>query len=114
MKATPYALILAAVGWHSSTFAAQVTCYEDPATEARQCFSPSEVREKDGIRTAPLYTGGPNAVHPTGYAFALNCQTNVMHLKDKDGVSFAGADAGATPGSQSLFKWICAVPLKKK
>ena len=98
--------------------AAPLSCTEDARTNAYFCFASTEIRESGGIRAAPLYTGGPNAVRRSRYTIAANCATGVMHLKDRDGVSFAGVGPGqGTEHSIGLLRDFCAAPLpgsKKK
>lgn len=92
----------------------QVTCAEDQATQAAFCFDPTEITEKNGIRSAPLYRGGPNAVRKTPYYIAANCSTGVLHLKDRDGVSFGGAGpGGGTRQSRALRQYFCEAPVGK-
>lgn len=94
--------------------AQKLSCYEDPRTNANTCYSPSKLRETNGIRHSPLYTGGPNGVRDTGMSIHINCATKVVHLKDRDGVSFAGGKGNETPAVRSLSKWICAESIPKK
>lgn len=99
----------------AASHAVQVTCYTDPKTDAATCYTPSRVTENNGIRTAPLSKGGPNGVRPTGFTIAVNCATQVVHLKDRDGVSFAGGGPGeGTRAMRALRDWICQEPLKPK
>jgi hypothetical protein len=78
-------------------FAAKVDvqCAVDQRTEAHQCIALSELRESQGIRSAPLYSGGPKEINRTPYTVAVNCDTKVLHLKDRQGVSFGGGSFGA-------------------
>jgi hypothetical protein len=102
-------LLMAAI---SSATAAPLICAEDAVTNAYFCFSDKELREEAGIRTAPLYTGGPNGVERTSFQIAANCATRIMHLKDRLGVSFAGAGPGeGTTQSRELVRNICATNL---
>ena len=94
--------------------AVQLACYEDPRTNAHQCVAPSQVYEKDGIRFSFLYTGGPNQITKTSFSVHVNCGTNVFHLKDRDGVSFAGGSGSETKASQSLRNSICSAKISKK
>lgn len=87
--------------------AAALTCYEEPRTNAYQCFDKKQVREKDGIRSATLYTGGPNGVDKTSFTINVNCGTQIVHLKDRQGVSFAGGYGSETEALKSLRTWIC-------
>lgn len=98
-----------------STSAASLSCYEDPRTNAYQCFDAKQVREKDGIRIAALYTGGPNGVDKTNFTLNVNCATQVVHLKDRQGVSFAGGYGSETKALRSLRTWVCeATPTRAK
>lgn len=102
----------------TNAFAIPLDCAEDKATNAYFCFAQSELREVNGIRSAPLYTGGPNGVQRTAFTAAANCGTGALHLKDRQGVSFAGAGLwDSTPQSRALRQNICAAALpttKKK
>jgi hypothetical protein len=69
-------------------------CYENERTQATQCIDVKNIKEADGIRTAALYSGGPREIKKTSYTIAVNCRTNVAHLKDRQGVSFAGGYGG--------------------
>lgn len=91
----------------ASVSAAALTCYENETTNAHQCFDPKQVQEKDGIRVTTLYTGGPNGVTKTNFTMNVNCATLVTHLKDRQGVSFAGSNNGEAGASRSLSSWIC-------
>ena len=101
-----------------STNAASLTCAENPATNGYFCFNEKELRIEAGIRTAPLYTGGPKGVTRSPYFIAANCDTGVMHLKDKQGVSFGGAGPSeGTTQSRQLRTFVCEASLggpKKK
>ena len=88
--------------------AAKLSCYVDERTDRHMCYSPAEVREEKGIRTTPFYMGGPKGANRTPYTLAVNCSTQVMHLKDSKGVSFAGGDSlDGTSASRALTRWIC-------
>lgn len=106
-------LAIAAIVFTSqNVFAGSIACYENPRTNAYQCFDEKQVREKDGIRIASLYTGGPNGVEKTNFTINVNCKTEVVHLKDRYGVSFAGGYGSETPALRTLRQWICdAKPL---
>jgi hypothetical protein len=96
-------------------FAVQLTCSEDARTNALFCFAESELREANGIRTAALYAGGPNALRKTPYTIAANCSTGVMHLKDRDGVSFGGSGPGeGTVQSRDLRRNVCAATVRRR
>ncbi len=96
-----------------ATHAIQLTCAEDKATNAHFCFDEKEVREEKGIRTATLYIGGPKGVDKTSYHIAANCQTGVMHLKDRKGISFAGSGPGeGTSQSRQLRRYVCETVLR--
>jgi hypothetical protein len=101
----------------SLAHAIELTCAEDKTTNGHFCFSEKDLRESNGIRTAPLYTGGPNGVSKTQYHIAANCSTGVMHLKDRQGVSFAGSGPGeGTTQSRQLRRYVCEanLPVSKK
>jgi hypothetical protein len=107
-------LCLACLSANASAFAAGLTCYEDPRTNAHQCFDPKQVQEKGGIRVTSLYTGGPNGVSKTNFTINTNCGTGVTHLKDRLGVSFAGGDGNETKAIRSLRTWMCEAELQGK
>lgn len=90
-----------------TAIASSVSCYENPITNARQCFDPKRVYEKDGIRSTALYTGGPNGIEKTNFTLNVNCATQVVHLKDRQGVSFAGGSGSETKAIISLRNWVC-------
>ena len=93
--------------------AAKLTCYQDPRTDAMQCIDAKRVKEREGIRMTPLYTGGPNNVEATSFSIHVNCGTNVFHLKDRNGVSFAGGSGSETKASRALRDRVCtATPSK--
>lgn len=94
--------------------AVQISCHENKRTNAMMCVAPTEVRERDGIRFAPLYSGGPNNIRKTSFTVHTNCRTGVTHLKDSDGVSFAGGYGNETTAIQMLRTTICEAPLKGK
>lgn len=109
MRLTPIALLFLA----SAAQAGDLMCAEDQATQRRHCYAPSELREQDGIRSARYYSGGPKSVRATPYTIAINCGTLVTHLKDRDGVSFAGGQA-LTPPMRALRDSICAETLIRR
>jgi hypothetical protein len=91
--------------------AGKLSCYDNDVTASRTCYAPSEVKMRDGIRYAPMYYGGPQRVHESGVTLAINCSTGQVHLKDRDGVSFAGGQGG-TPALTALRNWICEERIK--
>lgn len=91
-----------------------LSCHENKATNAHTCFSTTRLREVDGIRQAPLFTGGPNRLRDTGFSIHVNCRSGVVHLKDRDGVSFAGGTGNETEAITSMKQWMCAANLAKK
>jgi len=109
MRMTAAALLFV---FNSSHAAFNPTCAEDARTNEHFCFQQSEMREADGIRTAPLYTGGPKEVERTNFTIAANCSTGVLHLKDRRGVSFAGAGPNeGTQVSRLLARRFCETSL---
>jgi hypothetical protein len=112
--------LIAAALWLTAINAAAVPvqCAEDKRTNAMFCIAPSELREANGIRSAPLFTGGPNGVERSDFTVATNCATGVLHLKDRRGVSFGGSSVGDdTQQSRDLRRLVCDTPLptpKKK
>lgn len=98
----------------NEAMASSLSCYEDPRTNAHTCYNKAKLREKDGIRQSPLYSGGPNGVRDTGMSIHVNCKTGVVHLKDREGVSFAGGYGNETPAVSSLKGWICGEKITRK
>jgi len=78
------------------------------------CLDLHQVRERDGIRYARLYTGGPNGVRGTNFSVHSNCATGVVHLKDRDGVSFAGGTGNETAAIRMLREMLCSASVRKK
>lgn len=100
-------LLLAATGATAEPY-----CYEDSRSNALTCYEESSVTEVNGIRYADMLTGGPKGVRRNGYQFAVNCSTGVMHLKDRQGVSFAGGHRDSTELSRKMVGWICSERMK--
>lgn len=94
------------------SLAAELLCYVDKRTDAAQCIDPKEVHESAGIRHAPLYKGGPKGARKTAHTVHANCQTKILHLKDRDGVSFAGGSFSSTVASQTLGGLLCDSSVK--
>lgn len=111
MKAFFTMAVVAGLASTNLAHAKGLECYANPNTDAHQCIDPAQVREEKGIRSAPLFTGGPKEVRPSGFSVHVNCATRVIHLKDRDGVSFAGSRAD-TRASISLSNLVCDAPLK--
>lgn len=89
-------------------------CYVDERTDSVMRLDIANVASPDGVvRWAMLHTGGPLGVKKTNFFLATNCQTGVTHLKDKDGVSFAGGLGSETPAVRRLKEIACAAKLKK-
>jgi hypothetical protein len=103
----------------SAAFSAQAAkpvleCYRDPTTDSMQCIDIINVRSIDPpVRWASLYTGGPAGVKQSNFFVATNCTTGVTHLKDKQGVSFAGGTGSETPALRKLREIVCSANLKK-
>lgn len=106
------ALCLSLLGWASPGIAGEYTCHINERTDAHTCYR--RVTERAGVRYADLYMGGPKGVRPTGFQIATNCKSGVTHLKDRDGVSFAGGDGTETPAVRAITRWICEEKLPKK
>lgn len=94
--------------------AVPLQCAIDQRTDAHQCIDPSQLRETDGIRWAPLYTGGPKTVRATNFTAHANCRTRVLHLKDRDGVSFGGGNFADTDMALQMGGLLCDTPLLAK
>lgn len=103
-----YLLLLTA-----SQLQAKPECSVDPRTDAYTCIDTAMVKESKGIRFAELYTGGPNGIRKTKFTVHTNCKTNVSHLKDRDGVSFAGGGSNSTATIAALSSWMCDAKIKK-
>ena len=112
MKYTLFAL-LALFVVQSAHAAPKLACYTNPRTDSMMCIDENRVREKSGIRRAQIYDGGPNGVRETGFTLHVNCATGVAHLKDKDGVSFAGGTGNETPAIRALRGWTCEANSRK-
>lgn len=84
-----------------------IRCARDLATDAFKCVDLHQIKESNGLRVARLYTGGPLEVKDSGYLVAVNCQTQVMHLKDRQGVSFGGGSFNSTQVSKDLSAIMC-------
>lgn len=98
----------------ASASAVDLECYEHPRTNAMQCIDAAGVKmTKDGIRYSKLYAGGPAEVRDTRFTIHANCATGVVHLKDRQGVSFAGGYGVETKAVASLQKWICEAKVRK-
>ena len=108
--------IVAIFAASTAAHAVALTCATDKRTDRHVCYAESELREDNlGIRTAPYYTGGPNGIRKTSYFIAVNCLTKALHLKDRDGVSFAGAGPNeGTAMSRDLVRYACSNEVKKK
>ena len=114
MKAFAPTLALCSLICTTPAQAADLSCYADPRTAATQCLDLKQVREEDGIRFARLYVGGPKGVRLTNYYLHSNCATGVTHLKDQDGVSFAGGGGNETPAIVRLRNILCGASVRKK
>lgn len=109
-----YLLFACAAVIPPSSMADKLSCYDNKLTDARTCYDPARLRETGGIRQSPLYIGGPNGLRDTGMSIHINCTSGVVHLKDRDGVSFAGGASNDNEALASLRRWICAETLGKK
>lgn len=107
-------LTISAVAFTFASIAnAKIDCSIDAATDSYMCVDTAKVREKDGIRFADLYTGGPNQIRKSKYSVHTNCATKITHLKDRDGVSFAGGSSNATSTIKNISEWLCEATVKK-
>lgn len=110
-------LLAAAATCHGAVHATELQCAIDPASDAHQCIAPAELKETDGVRWAPLYRGGPNALRKSSLTAHANCRSRVLHLKDPDGVSIATGRFSDTAMSRQMGALLCDTPLpspKKK
>lgn len=107
--------IVAIFAASTAAHAVALTCSVNKRTDAHMCFAESELREnQNGIRTAALYMGGPNSMRKTNFFIAANCATRVLHLKDRDGVRFAGGGHfESTQTGRELFQDVCSSNAKK-
>lgn len=87
--------------------APELQCFTDPTTAATLCIDVKSISEKQGIRTSRLFKGGPLEVDRTRFTLDTNCVTAVSHLKDLQGVSFAGGYNHQTRALTSLTEIIC-------
>lgn len=85
MKIPLLLLILAA----PSTFAATLSCREDPNTREHFCYLPSELRANGELRSFPVFKGGPKGADRSGYLAVAHCKTGLLELRDRKGVIFA-------------------------
>ena len=97
----------------ASAGAVNLGCYRNPITDAVQCIDENNVRERQGIRSSALYSGGPNNVRDTGFTINVNCSTERIHIKDRDGVSFAGGDGSETAALRELRRLVCSAKPRK-
>ena len=111
MKTT---FLIACVLTSSLAHSASLSCHQDRRTDAMQCIDTADVRQRDGIRSTALYTGGPAGVSRTSFTVHVNCQTHMAHLKDRQGVSFAGGYADSTLALRELYGMICDAKPKNK
>ena len=95
----------------SKATAVPLACYQDPTTDAVQCVEEKRIAEVNGIRIAPLWTGGPANINKTAFTVHVNCGTNVLHIKDRQGVSFTGGSASSTPATRQLRDVMCKAQL---
>lgn len=102
-----YLLLLMSKFASTTALCRPVTCYEDPVTNAQQCIDTTQVYEKNGVRSTALYVGGPNSISKTDFTVHVNCSTQVTHLKDRRGVSFAGGDGNKTVAIRNIRAWAC-------
>ena len=104
----------ALLGIAGSASAIPLDCAQDPVTDAYTCFAHSEVREAAGMRTAPIYMGGPKSMERTSLTVSVDCAKKLMFLKDRQGVKFAGEsiDGASTPQSQQMLTSMCALQIK--
>lgn len=90
----------------------QLECYAHPVTDAYTCCDHARMRAGEGrVRHAPLFSGRPNGVRPTSITLHVNCVTGVVHLKDRDGVSFAAGRGNETGALRSLSSLMCKGPV---
>lgn len=94
-------------------FAVKLTCAVDAVTDKRLCFPPSQLRAEGNIRRAPLYSGGPRELDPTGFTVSVNCTTKALELRDRQGVVFARNYAASALG-MDLAEFLCSADLPKK
>jgi len=112
MKTPRHVLTSVVIASAASTAAAvPLACYQDPTTDAVQCVEEKRISEVNGIRIAPLWTGGPANIKKTSFTVHVNCGTNVLHVKDRQGVSFTGGSASSTPATRQLRDIMCKAQL---
>lgn len=100
--------VFLAVSGSASAAKPIMECYTNPRTDEMQCIDVAAVVADEPIRMASLYTGGPIGLRKTSFFVAANCTTGVTHLKDKNGVSFAGGYGSETPAIKRLKELICS------
>lgn len=104
---TPAALLVLMLVTPAAYSAERLSCAVEKITDAYQCVRLGQIKERDGIRTTKLFAGGPNGVTDTGYTVAVNCRSQVIHLKDRQGVSFGGGSFGDTKMTRDLSRLMC-------
>lgn len=105
-------ILLSAFG--AAAFAVEPACYVDPRTEAATCVDLAAMKIKNSIRYATIFTGGPLGLTKTAFTVHVNCEAKIAHLKDRQGVSFAGGGSDSTPLLKSLSADMCAKKVKTK
>lgn len=91
---------------------ADPSCYVDPRTSAATCVDLSQTKVKDSIRSNIVFTGGSLGMTKTSYTININCTAKIAHLKDRQGVSFAGGSSGSSPVLWYLTNSICDHKIK--
>lgn len=86
-------------------------CGANPATDAYTCVRLSELREGGDVRSAPMYSGGPINVDRTGFTVHVNCRTDMVELRDRNGVKFGGGHSSSTPQLYQLGARVCTATL---
>ena len=99
-----------AAGLAGIASAAQLSCYEDPATNKNTCYDPSKVRQNGDLRAVTIYSGGPAGVRQTPFTMVVDCAKRITTLQDRQGVNFAGAQSDASKPNRALAGWICEEP----
>lgn len=88
-------------------------CYVNPATRAATCIDTAKATVNGDLRASPLFSGGASEVHATSFTIVANCKKDIVTLQDRQGVNFAGDQAGATEAVKALSQWLCRVPKPK-
>lgn len=111
-------LALGLIAWlvSQSSFAGQLSCYEEHGTRATTCIDEHKVHAHGDVRSSAMYKGGPKGVQPTDYTIVVDCKLRIATLQDAQGVNFGAGPTNATKALSALSQWVCdaAKPIPDK